>query len=482
MIKKILLFALVFALSFKVVIDTDYAWHLRAGQYILKTKSIPKHDIFSFSAPDYPYVYYSWGSEVAVAASYNALGNFGVSLLFALISTLTIYLIYQTAKIISQKEPYLALFVFFAPVAYAVGGGRIRSFGFLLFAATYLLFCKFTYQKSKIIWLMPLVFAVWANLHGSFLLGITTFLLLSILTAATQKDTEKTKTLILVNILSVAATLANPYFFRVWQQVLLISANYYSNLQYLNLDWQPLIAKEGGGWIFAALATALVILLFLVKNKIDTSQKLLLLVFISLSILTARFVIALFVFFLIPANQLILELDSRLKKGALESKFLSLISFLILLVLLLMSTLNLLEVKYAYSSLKNYTHLLNTKYPEKYSYMNWPYEAGTFIQNNLKNRRILNEANWAGLLLLQDENIKVFYYGAMDNFIKNGRPFVLEYLDLINANNQWQQKLNNYQIDAVFLPPSFPLIAALKQDPHWQVAYEDKSAVIMTKK
>lgn len=482
--KKLLVFLaffFIFCLSFQVVIDTDYAWHLRVGQYILKTRSIPTHDLFSFSVPNYPYVYYEWGSEVTLAAVYKIAGNFGVSFFYALLSTFTIYFIYGTAKVIDKKKPFLPIFVLFAPVAYAVGGGRVRSFGFLLLALVYFLFCKFIYKKSKLIWVVPLVFVLWVNLHGSFVLGIGTFAVFSILIVAFKRDLSIAKTLAIVNILSLGATFCNPYSLKVWRQVLLISANYSSGLQYINLDWQSLLIKESGGWIFALFAFLLIVLLFLVKNKIELWQKLLLIIFLILSLKSARFAVGLFIFFLIPLNQIVGQFKEGLVRRKIDTYFLSFVMFLILLILFLGSFINILEIKYSYSSVENYTKFLRAKFPKKYTYMNWPYAAGLFVSQNLKDKRVLNEANWGSLLLLLDPELKVFYYGAMDNFIVDGKSFTLEYLSIVNASGGWQGKLRQYSINAVFLPPNFPLVESLKNDPHWKNVYEDKEAVVLIK-
>jgi len=481
-VKIFLAFLLIFLLSFKVVIDTDYVWHLRAGEYIIKTKSIPKRDLFSFSAPDYPYVYHSWASEVIIAASYKLAGNPGVSAMFAALAAFTIFVIYKTCFVISKKEPSLALFVLFAPAAYAIGGGRTRSFGFLAFAILYLLFSKFSREKSPAIWLVPVVFFFWANLHGSFILGIFTLLVMSALAIAADKNFSRIKTLFAVNLLSVAATLINPYFIKIWQQTTTIAVNYYLNLQFLNLDWQSLTAKEGGGAIFAAMSLILTIVLFLVKNKIDLAQKLMLLIFLALSTLTARFAPALFVFFLVPLNQLALQLQNKLKIGALEYNFIRSILGLVLAVLLLTSFLNVLEVKFAYTSPKNYAEFLKTKIPQKYSYMHWPYDAGIFVSQNLQGKRVLNEANWGSLLLFLDPKTKVFYYGAMDNFIIDNRPFILEYLDIVDAKNNWEAKLQKYKVDAIFLPNSLSLVKTLKKNSQWEIVYIDNLATVMVKK
>lgn len=474
-------FVFIFLLSFQVIIDTDYIWHLRAGEYILKNLSIPKTDLFSFSLPNYPYVYYEWGSEVIIALVYKLLGNFGVSVLYASVLSLSMFVIYKTAETITRKKPFLPLFILFTPVAYAVAGGRLRVFGFFLLALVYFLVCRFVYEKSKLIRFAPLVFILWVNLHGSFVLGLAVFWILSLMIFMTKRDYRQLKILGVIGFLSSVATVLNPYFFRIWNQVLLISGNYYSNLQYINLDWQSLLAKEGRGWILALGAVLLFMGLFLIRNKVEIWQKLLLLVFLFASVKTARFAVGLFIFLLIPLNQMVLEIKEKIHLRKTESYFLVFLAFLIFLVLSLGITANLIAVKYAYSSQENYAKFLTTRFPKKYSYMNWPYKAGVTVISELSNKRVLNEANWGSLLLMLDPNFKVFYYGAMDNFVAEGKPFAFEYLSIVNAESGWQEKLNKYQIDAVFLPSVFPLVRELNKDTGWSIYYEDKQAVILVK-
>ena len=174
---KIGLFTFIFLLSLKVITDTDLGWHIRVGEYILKTLSVPKTDLFSFSQPDYPYVYHSWATELIIFASYKWLGLWGITLLYASIITLSVFYLYRTSVLINGKINYL-LFLWVAPLAFAFAGGRTRAMGFLLLSILYLLFVKFQLKNSRAIWLAPLIFFLWANLHGSFILGFGVFAVL----------------------------------------------------------------------------------------------------------------------------------------------------------------------------------------------------------------------------------------------------------------------------------------------------------------
>src|SRR3972149_4366923 len=105
-----LFWAAVFVLCIKVVIDTDFGWHLRIGEIIFSTKSIPNSDIFSFSLPDYPYVYHSWLGELLIYIFYKLGGFWGVSLFFAAILFLSSIFIFKACKLFAKEVNTLLFF------------------------------------------------------------------------------------------------------------------------------------------------------------------------------------------------------------------------------------------------------------------------------------------------------------------------------------------------------------------------------------
>src|SRR6266567_552269 len=68
--------------------DGDTGWHIRTGDYILATRSVPTQDLFSFSKPGAPWYAWEWLSDLWFAALY-AVGGLKAIVLFAaaLIST-----------------------------------------------------------------------------------------------------------------------------------------------------------------------------------------------------------------------------------------------------------------------------------------------------------------------------------------------------------------------------------------------------------
>ena len=152
-----------------------------------------------------------------------------------------------------------------------------------------------------------------------------------------------------------------------------------------------------------------------------------------------------------------------------------------ILVLFLLAIQNVLGLKFAYGSYQSYSHFLTTHSPAGLSHYAWPSEANWYISKNARDKRVFNEANWGGYMLLFDKNQKLFFYTAMDNFLVNGRSFAFTYLDIVGARQGFKENLEKYHIESVFLPKNYPLVIALKTDPEWSVVYEDDQATVLTK-
>jgi hypothetical protein len=112
-------------------------------------------------------------------------------------------------------------------------------------------------QKTSLIWLLVPMFALWANFHGAVLMGVL-MLGLAALGDALQYRDARSRQLILVWILCVAATLVNPFGFAYWRDVVSSSS---SQMFTLIGEWQsPLLAREMWPYVAVELALASVAL------------------------------------------------------------------------------------------------------------------------------------------------------------------------------------------------------------------------------
>src|SRR6266540_1499081 len=78
--------------------DADTGYHIRTGEFILRTFSIPKHDMFSFITPPLPWTTHEWLSEAIMALLHKGMGLTGVVIFFAFLIALTFYLFFRTIR------------------------------------------------------------------------------------------------------------------------------------------------------------------------------------------------------------------------------------------------------------------------------------------------------------------------------------------------------------------------------------------------
>lgn len=180
-------------------LDPDFGWHLKAGQHIL-AHGVPKTDIFTYTAPGFAWINHSWLSDAITASLYYLGGYSLVALVFASIWTAAI-LIASRLRLYS-----VTLLAFVATMSFS--GIRMVAWSVLFFAILERLMRS---KKTWQLWCIPLMFLLWANLHGSFVLGLLILLLFQIF------STKKLPWLVVV--VSFVATFINPYTYAVYIEV-----------------------------------------------------------------------------------------------------------------------------------------------------------------------------------------------------------------------------------------------------------------------
>src|SRR3990172_1194904 len=90
-----LVFLTVFLMNVFGHTDPDLWWHLRTGQYITDTRTIPGVDLFSYTFEGEPRVAQEWASEALISLLFAGFGYAGDVLVFASIVTLTFFLVYR---------------------------------------------------------------------------------------------------------------------------------------------------------------------------------------------------------------------------------------------------------------------------------------------------------------------------------------------------------------------------------------------------
>ncbi len=170
-----------FNLKFSVL-DLDIWWHLKTGDWIVQHHSVPRNGLFTWTAADRPWVAYSWGYEVLLSRAYAWFGLVGVGVYGTLLTGGVAWSIYGMVRHLSGRFWLSCLLAVIACSAFLFNlMPRPVFLSMMLFCVmlTLVLEANRTGRVQLLYWL-PLVFILWANLHIQFIYGL---LVVGLLTA-----------------------------------------------------------------------------------------------------------------------------------------------------------------------------------------------------------------------------------------------------------------------------------------------------------
>jgi len=481
---------LCFVFLFRVVLDPDLGWHLGVGKYIWENKTVPQKDLFSFSLPDYPYIYHSWLAEVFLYAAYRNFGLWGVTFFYCFFATFSIWLIVKTCRLRVDMHGIYLFFLLLIPLIQSVVFLRLQVFSFLGLSFIYYIFRRYLQSETKLVWLLPIIFLLWANLHGGFFLGLLFFLSLLLIEAlvflfkevvpfkvfgnlGSALPLKKGLMLLLSFLASIIAVLLNPYRAKIYEQAFLMGTNQFATK--FNLDWSPLVRSGDLSWLSAIILFALIVGLLIFKSKVELREKLLVLLFFSLALKLNRFSLALLPPLLVASVVLGNELAQKFKPPWQELRlFLQLMICIVFLVYVGTACDFFLRMKRAYADESIFAQEIVPPYT-------YPWKAVEYIRQNPVPERLLNDYNWGGYLIWKLPERKFFIDGRMDNFFVDGEPFASYQQEIVSLGPKWEEYLNRYQIEAVLISSQWPLAQALRLLPQWKLLYEDETSVLFTR-
>lgn len=156
------------------VLDLDVWWHLSVGDWILQHHAFPHSGIFSRTAAARPWMAYSWGYEVLLARSYDWFGFVGIALFGTLLTIAVALTLFWMLHRLSGRF-WVAWTLTIAALSAFLFNIMPRPvfFTMLLYAVTLTLILNaLRTGRVQFLYWLPLVFALWANLHIQFVYGL----------------------------------------------------------------------------------------------------------------------------------------------------------------------------------------------------------------------------------------------------------------------------------------------------------------------
>ena len=226
----------------------DLAYHVRTGDMILATRSIPNVDTFTFTVRGQPWLDQQWLAQVVFSAFFKLGGQtYGWATLAALQATLValtffpVYLACRASGATPRTGALLTLggFVVASP-ALAM---RPQLLALPLFGVTLWVVAGRVVHPGRL-WLVPILTALCANIHGSFAL-------FPLVVGIAWLDDLRThapgaRRTLAVGAVSLAATLVNPFGIHVWTYAYNLSTN--PVIRKTISEWAPVTLAQVSGW------------------------------------------------------------------------------------------------------------------------------------------------------------------------------------------------------------------------------------------
>lgn len=152
--------------------EPDIWWRLRNATDIVQQHAIPRVDTYSFTAAGTPWTNFEWVSDLGFLLAFRSMGLRGIVALYTFAMVLIFAIVYyrscragadcKDAAVVTLGGICLAA-VSLAP--------RPELFGWVCLSALLLLLDHFR-RSGHGLWLLPLLFFAWSNLHGSWIYGM----------------------------------------------------------------------------------------------------------------------------------------------------------------------------------------------------------------------------------------------------------------------------------------------------------------------
>jgi hypothetical protein len=471
-------------------VDGDLGRHITIGRYILETGRIPTADIFSHTLPGKELTPHEWLAQVIFALAWKIAGLNGVVILTALVIAFAFWVAYRRAV---RESGSLLAGLAFGILGMAASSihwlTRPHIFTFLLLALWIEVLERMRAGKAKAWIVLPVLMAVWANLHGAFIAGFMLWLLYGA-GYAWERWIEGSpggsfsggfgRALLIGGGASLLASLVNPVGFRLLETSLGYVSNAYlvgHTVEYMSPDFHM-----PATWPYLLMILASLGLLGVQVKKRVALDVFLLAAWTAMSLYSIRNV-PLYVIVSAPIlSRLSLDLWAGLAERWKPAAWLQSLDRRLLSVEISLRGFlwpGLAAVLLSLGLLAG-ARLDFQQKGNQFDAKVFPVDAVAWLRGHPQQGEVFNYFPWGGYLLYEDwPQMKVFIDGQTDFY---GEALTREYEKVLTLSPGWQGILVKYQVGWVIMPPDEPLARGLADDPGWQEVYQDETASILARR
>jgi hypothetical protein len=457
--------------------DPDIWWHMRNAQYLLQHHQLPRVDMYSFTVAGHPWINHEWLSEMPFYFAYSVAGLVGLKVLtFLLTSTIFLLLLYLCWKESRNFKASAMACSFCTLLATVSFGPRTILFGYAYLVVLLIILQRFRQRGDAPLWLLPFLFCLWANTHGSWSIGLIVFFLTAVSglvggywgrVESARWTPRQIRELVLTGVASAAALFINPFGWRLVYYPFDLAFKQKLNIAHVQ-EWLSVDFHDTRGKLVLLLMVAL-LLASLFRNRRWGLAEVLILLFALYSGLNYIRFLALLGIVAAPALAQALDFLPVYRPN---KEFPALNAAIIISIVGLMVYFWPREARVEQSVAETY-----------------PAAVLPYLQAHPPQGNLLNFFLWGGYLGWHDRDIKDFVDSRVDIFEYAG--VLQDYLTLLKTDNLERRPdglLSKYHIQYVLFPPSDSknplhasgeLVYVLEHDAGWRVLYKDKVCVLL---
>jgi hypothetical protein len=450
-------------------VDPDLWWHIKVGETILRTHRWPVADPYSFTAPGSPWLVYEWLGEMMLAVTSHFGGLRGLLALDLVLGAAVVLALYRYASLRcrNSKAGFLtaAILMPLACLSYTL---RPQMLGYLFLVLTLIALERYRQGKPGALWFLPLIFLVWVNTHGSFIIGLGAVgvywagglvgFRVGGLEGRRWSPAERQR-LELVFLLSLIALVITPYGSQLAVYPFDMAMNQPLNVASIQ-EWQSMFFNDFFGKMFLALVLGFLLAQVAFQLTWRVEELVLFLFGTAMACMHVRFIL-IFVPFFTPLLAVIMArwvppYEREKDKYVLNA---------ILMVLVVGAVL------WFFPSRAK----LKEKVADKF-----PVPAVEYLREHPAPGPMFNTYGYGGYLIWQMEGrYKVFIDGRADIYERTG--VLADYLSIAQIKPPALFLLNAYGVQSCLVNRDEALATLLAASPQWERVYRDRLSVLFVR-
>lgn len=442
----------------RFTLDTDYFWHIKAGEYMFNN-GVLTHDIFSWLLSGKYWMSHEWLFEIILYTLKLVFGNYHVIFYSFISISLLFFILYIFNKKGFSKNIFYTLFYLVLFVTMFLGFVQARphliSYSFIALSI-YLCFDLYKNEDSKKIYFLPLLSILWSNVHGgssnlSYILCII-FLICGLFKFNFKKmesfriSKKQVFRYLMVIVLCMIGVCINVHGFKmfIYPYSNMLDTTMINNIS----EWQPTTFKVIYHYIYYIYLLFIICTMLFSSKKIKFIDFILLLFVTYLGLKSVRF----WVYSPIVMSFIIFD---YVRERNVSSKVIYVFYSLIVIIL----GISICNFKYI-----NLTYKLSIDR-----------DVLRVIEKE-KPKRLLNMYEYGGELIYHD--VDVFIDGRADLYSKYNFK---DYLDIINLNGDYKSLIDKYNFDYLLLDKKSNVYNYIKDSSEYSFIYENDKLILYKK-